>query len=106
MFVKGRTSLTNLICLKGLTKYADERSAVDIIHLEFKKAVDKVPHQRQVKIPWYWNQHNKLDRAMAYRHETKGRSGRIRSKCEIHFEWSTTGMYMYTSVYIFVSIIQ
>ena len=54
---------------------------VDIIHLEFKKAVDKVPHQRKVKIPWYWNQHNKVDRAMAYRHETKCRSGRIRFKC-------------------------
>ena len=51
VFVKGRLCLTNFICFKGVTKYADERSAVDIIHLEFKKAVDKVPHQRQVKIP-------------------------------------------------------
>ena len=56
--------------------------------MDFQKAFDKVPHQ--VKIPWYRNQYNKLDRAMPYRQETK-RSGRWGGfKLETSFEWGAT----------------
>ena len=36
-----------MLCfLEDVTKWADEGSPVDIIYLDFKKAFDKVPHQR------------------------------------------------------------
>ena len=39
--------LTNILCfLEDVTKWVDEGSPVDIIYLDFKKAFDKVPHQR------------------------------------------------------------
>ncbi len=69
-FLKARSCLTNLICFfEEITKLVDQGSSVDIIYLDFQKAIDKVPHQRlilksQVKIPWYRNQYNKLDRAI------------------------------------------
>ena len=46
-FLKARSCLTNILCfLEDVTKWVDEGSPVDIIYLEFKKAFDKVPHQR------------------------------------------------------------
>ena len=44
-------------------------------NLHFQKAFNKVPHQiliNKVKIQWYRNQYNKMDRAMASRQDTKG----------------------------------
>ena len=35
-----------VIFLEDVTKWLDEGSPVDIIYLDFKKAFDKVPHQR------------------------------------------------------------
>ena len=35
-----------LYFLEDVTKLVDEGSPVDIIYLDFKKAFDKVPHQR------------------------------------------------------------
>ena len=36
-----------MLCfLEDVTKWVDEGSPVDIIYLDFKKAFDKVPHQR------------------------------------------------------------
>ena len=36
-----------MLCfLEDVTKLVDERSPVDIIYLDFKQALDKVPHQR------------------------------------------------------------
>ena len=68
--LKARSCLTNLTCFfEEITKWVDEGSPVDIIFLDFRKHLIKVPHQ--VKIPWYRNQYNKLDRAMASRQETK-----------------------------------
>ena len=46
-FLKARSCLTNTLCfLEDVTKWLDEGSPVDIIYLDFKKAFDKVPHQR------------------------------------------------------------
>ena len=44
-FSKARSCLTNMF-LEDVTKWVDEGSPVDIIYLVFKKAFDKVPHQR------------------------------------------------------------
>ena len=57
---------------------------------QLSMALAHVVFNTQVKIPWYRNQHNKLDRAMAYRQDTQG-SGRWRGfKLETSFEWGTT----------------
>ena len=46
-FLKARSCLTNMLCfLEDVTKWVDEGSPVEIIYLDFKKAFDKVPHQR------------------------------------------------------------
>ena len=46
-FLKARSCLTNILCFfEDVTKWVDEGSPVDIIYLDFKKAFDKVPHQR------------------------------------------------------------
>ena len=46
-FLKARSCLTNMYCfLEEITKWIDEGSPVDIIHLDFQRAFDKVPHQR------------------------------------------------------------
>ena len=46
-FLKARSCLTNMLCfLEDVTKWLNEGSPVDIIYLDFKKAFDKVPHQR------------------------------------------------------------
>ena len=47
VFLKARSCLTNILCFfEDVTKWVDEGSPVDIIYLDFKKAFDKVPHQR------------------------------------------------------------
>ena len=44
---KARSCLTNMLCFfEEITKRIDEGSQVDIIYLDFQKALDKVPHQR------------------------------------------------------------
>ena len=48
-FLKARSCLTNLLCFfEEITKWVDEGSPVDVIYLDFKKAFDKVPHQRLI----------------------------------------------------------
>ena len=37
-----------MVFLKEITKWVDEGSPVDVIYLDFQKAFDKVPHQRQI----------------------------------------------------------
>ena len=45
--LKARTCLTNMLrFFEDVTKWGDEGSPVDIIYVDFKKAFDKVPHQR------------------------------------------------------------
>ena len=44
-FMKGRSSLTNLIsCYDHMTCLVDERKAVDVVYLDFLKAFDTVLH--------------------------------------------------------------
>ena len=47
-FLKLRSCLINMLYIffEEITKWIDEGSQVDIIYLDFRKAFDKVPHQR------------------------------------------------------------
>ena len=74
-FLKAKSCLTNLLCfLEEITKWVDDGSPVDVIHLDFQKAFDKVPHQRLIsKLKSHGME---LDRTMANRQETKGGCGR------------------------------
>uniref|UniRef100_A0A8C3IBY2 Reverse transcriptase domain-containing protein n=1 Tax=Chrysemys picta bellii TaxID=8478 RepID=A0A8C3IBY2_CHRPI len=46
-FCKGKSCLTNLLeFFEGINKYVDKWDPVDIVYLDFQKALDKVPHQR------------------------------------------------------------
>ena len=46
-FLKARSCITNLLCFfEEITKWVDDGSPVDVVYLDFQKAVDKVPHQR------------------------------------------------------------
>ena len=45
-FLKAWSCLTNILCLEEITKWVDVGSPVDVVHLDFQKAFDKVPHQR------------------------------------------------------------
>ena len=49
-FLKARSCLTNLLCFffEEINKWVDDGSPVDVIYLDFQKAFDKVPHQRQI----------------------------------------------------------
>ena len=49
-FLKAKSCLTNLLCfLEEIAKWVDDGSPVDVIYLDFQKAFDKVPHQRQIR---------------------------------------------------------
>ena len=46
-FLKARSCLTNLLCfLEEITKCIDDGSPVEVVYLDFQKALDEVPHQR------------------------------------------------------------
>ena len=47
-FITARSCLTKMLCFleEITTSWIDEGSPVDIIYLDFKKAFDKVPHER------------------------------------------------------------
>ena len=46
-FMSGRSTVTNLLAyMETLTKLLDDVHAVDVLHLDFAKAFDKVPHAR------------------------------------------------------------
>ena len=45
--VRHRSCLTNMLCfLEEITKWLNEGLPVDVIYLDFQKALGKVPHQR------------------------------------------------------------
>ncbi|CAM5094205.1 unnamed protein product [Eretmochelys imbricata] len=45
-FSKGKSCLINLLeFFEGVNKHVDQGDPVDIVYLDFEKAVDKVPHQ-------------------------------------------------------------
>ena len=49
-FIKGRSCVTQLLeFLEDITEAVDNGDEVDIIHLDFCKAFDKVPHKRLLK---------------------------------------------------------
>ena len=49
-FLKNRSCLTNLLTyMENITKSVDEGHSVNSVYLDFRKAFDKVPHQRLLK---------------------------------------------------------
>ena len=46
-FLKAKSCLT-IFCFKGITKWVDDGSPVDVIYLDFQKAFHKVPHPRLI----------------------------------------------------------
>ena len=48
-FIKGKSFLTNLLeFFEDVTSRVDKGEPVDVVHLDFQKAFDKVPHKRLV----------------------------------------------------------
>ena len=48
-FLKARSGVTIFLCFfEEITKWVDDGSPVDVIYLDFQKAFDNVPHQRQI----------------------------------------------------------
>ena len=46
MFHFGQLCLSNIVIFCGnIIKWVDDGSPVDVVYLDFQKAVDKVPHQ-------------------------------------------------------------
>ena len=65
-FSKGRSCLTNLLkFLEYVSNYIDQGHPVDVIHLNFQKAFDKVMHRRlMLKIKFLgfaWNVNNWIE---------------------------------------------
>ena len=90
-FLKARSCLTNLLCFfDEITKWVDEGSPVDVIYLDFKKAFDKVPHQRLIlKL----KSHGMVDQARKPGKAVSPREGKLRfqtTRCYI--EMQTTGL--------------
>ncbi len=49
-FINGRSCVTNLLqFFEDVTNYIDQGDPVDVVYLDFQKAIDKVPHQRLLK---------------------------------------------------------
>ena len=47
--VKNKSCLTNLLeFAEKISEYLDAGTPVDVIYLDFKKAFDKVPHERLI----------------------------------------------------------
>ena len=96
-FLKARSCLTNMLCfLEDVTKWLDEGSPVDIIYLDFKKAFDKVPHQRLLlKLKAHGIGNGMINWIEKWLIDRRQRVG---------FEWSTagisTGTYFILNIYI------
>ena len=96
-FLKARSCLTNMLCfLEEVTKWLDEGSPVDIIYLDFKKAFDKVPHQRLLlKLKAHGIGNGMINWIEKWLIDRRQRVG---------FEWSTagisTGTYFILNIYI------
>ena len=92
-----------MLCfLEDVTKWVDEGSPVDIIYLDFKKAFDKVPHQRlllKLKAHGIGNgMINWIEKWLIDRRQRVVVDGEV-FKLEIGFEWSTAGINTGTYVY-------
>ena len=66
-FMKGRSCLTNLISYDLVTHLVDEGKAVDVVHLDFSKALDSLPQYSpaQVGSPWLGQIHSWLGKELA-----------------------------------------
>ena len=102
-FLKARSCLTNMLCfLEDVTKWLDEGSPVDIIYLDFKKAFDKVPHQRLLlKLKAHGIGNGIINWIEKWLIDRRQRVGGFR--LESGFEWSTagisTGTYFILNIY-------
>ena len=107
-FLKARSCLTNMLCfLEDVTKWLDEGSPVDIIYLDFKKAFDKVPHQRlllKLKAHSIGNgMINWIEKWLIDRRQRVVVDGRFQTGKRF-FEWSTAGIS--TGTYFILNIYQ
>ena len=107
-FLKARSCLTNMLCfLEDVTQWLDEGSPVDIIYLDFKKALDKVPHQRlllKLKAHGIGNEMiNWIEKWLIDRRQRVVVDGEV-SNWRTGFEWSTAGIS--TGTYFILNIYQ
>ena len=104
-FLKARSCLTNMLCfLEEITKWIDVGSPVDIIYLDFKKAFDKVSHQRLLlKSKVHGIGDGIIDWKEQWLTDRRQRSRWRGFKLEISFEWGTIRI---SRTYIILNIYQ
>ena len=91
-FLKARPCLTNLLCFwEEITKWVDDGSPVDLVHLDFQKAFNNVSHQILLLKQKTITGNNVInDRKVAYIHKTASKNRWYDFKQEICFVWGTT----------------
>ncbi len=62
-----------LLLLQGIYDHWDNQVPSDVIYLDFRKAIDKVPHERLLKknkFSGYWKKLDCVDKKLAYQQKT------------------------------------
>ena len=75
-FVPGRSCMTQLlVVLEIWTEKLDDGDPVDAVYLDFRKALDSVPHQRLLgKLKAYYGINGQMDQKLSSRKKVEGQS--------------------------------